>query len=227
MDAKLRQIISKAAGTYFIVTDASQVATIEAESKMRLFPINTEKGPVNTIFKFAKGDVAGFVSVFGRGTRLQEKKGNFSVSTCLEALTSGPISVINLRQFTDADTVGVIGLNPNITAKNNATVKYTQLFNTNNFWVQNAKNIPSLLTEDEVLNFGNVGTSDVSIIVTLAKSADVLTLTAEGEKTLTNSILEIDEYPALDFNMLIKNTFVNVYIFNNTFGNSSNTNQYY
>lgn len=227
MDTRLRQIVSKSAGTYFLVSDNSQVATIEAEAKMRLLFINTEKGPVNMLFKFAKGDISGFTSVFGRGTRLQEKKGNFSISTCLEALTSGPIAVVNLRAFTSADQVGVVGLNPNKTAEDSASVAYTSLFNTNTFWVPNSQNIPSLLAGNEVLNFGNVGNSDVSIIVTLASAADVLTLTSEGSKSLANCALEIDEYPALDFNMLLQDTFVNVYIFNNTFGAGVSTNQYY
>ena len=229
MDAKLSQILSKAAGTYFIVTDSSQVATIEAESKMRLYFINTEKGQTNMLFKFAKGDTAGFISMFGRGTRLQEKRGNFSVSTCLEALSVGPISVINLRLYTSEDITGIIGMNPNITIGESTTVEYSKLFNTNGFWNQQAKNIPTLFAEPktQLLNFGNISNSNLTIIVTTATNADVLLLTTEGEKSLTNSILEIDEYPALDLNMLVKDTFVNVYVFNNTFGATSNTNQYY
>jgi len=229
MDAKLSQILSKAAGTYFIVTDSSQVATIEAEPKMRLFFINTEKGQTNMLFKFAKGDTAGFISMFGRGTRLQEKRGNFSVSTCLEALTVGPICVINLRLFTTEDQTSIIGMNPNITIGDSATVEYSKLFNTNGFWNQQSKNIPKLFTEPnkQLLNFGNVGNSNLTIITTVAKSTDVSLLTTEGEKSLANSILEIDEYPALDFNMLVKDTFVNVYVFNNIFGVTANTNQYY
>jgi len=229
MDAKLSQILSKAAGTFFIVSDSSQVATIEAESKMRLLFINTEKGPANMLFKFAKGDNAGFVSIFGRGTRLQEKRGNFSISTCLEALKVGPISVVNLRLFTSEDTTGILGINPNITVHDSATVEYSKLFNTNGFWNQQAKNIVNLfgIEKNQLLNFGNIGNTDLTIIATIATSADVLTLTSEGEKSLANSILEIDEYPALDFNMLLKDTFINVYVFANKFGVTANVNQYY
>ncbi len=226
MDAKLRQIVSKAAGTYFIVTDVSQVATIEAESKMRLFFINTEKGPVNALFKFAKGDSAGFTSIFGKNTRLQEKKGNFSTSSCLEALAVGPIAVINLRTFSDADVAGVVGLNPNIVLTDTAIVGYDTLFNKNGFWVPKAQNIIESLSGETLLNFANVGNSDLSVIVKFATDAEVLTLTTEGEKTLKNCALEIDEYPALDFNMLLKSTFVTVYVFNATFTNP-NTNPYY
>jgi len=72
MDANLRQILSKSAGTYFIVTDKSQVAAITADNKLRLIPICVEKGPVNILLTFAKGDKVGFTSVFGKATRKLE-----------------------------------------------------------------------------------------------------------------------------------------------------------
>jgi hypothetical protein len=229
MDAKLRKIISKAAGSYFIVTDNSQVATIEAEPKMRLYFINSEKGAVNMLFKFAKGDTIGFTSMFGKGTRLQEKKGNFSISTCLEALTAGPIAVINLRNFDNSvDKTDVIGLNPNTNDTDKQNIAYTSLFNINKFWTPKAKNMPGLLTKDCLLSFGNVGSNDISIIVTLAGDDDVLTLTSQGDSSLKNCTLEIDEYPAIDFEMLLKDTFVNVYVFNNSFNITGiSTNKYY
>lgn len=227
MDTKLREIISKAAGTYFIVNDASQVAVIEADPKLRLFFINVEKGPVNMLVKFAKGDTAGFISTYGRGTRLQEKRGNFSISTCLEALTAGPIAVVNLRAFESTDIAGIAGLNPNIEIGYSSNVEYTKLFDTNNFWVPKPKNINDINQEtSQLLNFGNVGNSDLSVIVVKALDSDILKLTSEGNKSLAATTLEIDEYPALDFEMLLKDTFVSVYIFNNKF-TTPNTNQYY
>jgi len=230
MDTKLRQIVSKAAGTYFIVTDNSQVANIEAESKMRLFFINMEKGPVNMLFKFAKGDSLGFLSVFGKTTRLQEKKGNFSISTCLDALSAGPIAVINLRAFNENDKSGLVGMNPNILDSNAVEFEYSNLFNTNNFWAPQPKNMvaPLEIEGANLLNFGNIGNNNLSIFVTFAKSSDVLAITSEGQNTLANCSLTIDEYPAIDPNMLLENTFVNVYVFNNTFNPVTvGTNQFY
>lgn len=225
MDIQLRQIISQSAGTYFIVTDKSQVATIEAENKMRLFFINSEKGPVNMLFKFAKGDKSGFASVFGKGTRILEKRGNFSHSVCLDGLDGGPIAVINLRKFDEVDTVDICGINSNIDVSELGVAQFTQLFDTNSFWSPKAENIQSLFNENNILNFANIGNGDVSIFVVRSKKyAD---LTSEGEKSLLNCSLVIDEYPALDFNMLLKNSFVDVYVFNNTFDNTSNTNMYY
>lgn len=226
MDAKLRQIISKAAGTYFIVSDNSGVSEIEAENKMRLYFINTEKGPVNTLFKFAKGDTSGFTTIFGKSNRLKEKKGNFSISTCLDALDAGPIAVINLRAFSDADLAGITAMNIHKEAPETKTVEFSKLFNTNSFWVPKEDNIIANITEQSLLNFGNVSTVNKSIFV--VKSESYADLTSEGSKTLDSCSLEIDEYPALDFETLLGNTFVDVYIFNNTFNPATvNTNKYY
>lgn len=227
MDIRIKQIISKSAGTYFLVTDNSQVQEIESESKLRLFFINSEKGTPNTLFKFSKNNIAGFTQIFGKGSRSQEKKGNFSHSVCIDALASGPIAVINLRKFEDVDTAGICGLNPNTKFIEELTTKYTNLFNTNSFWSINPEGIKTDFTEENFLNFANVGNNDISIFVVKSKNYTELIPIEEANKSLANCSLEIDEYPALDFNMLLKDTFVDVYVFNNTFNSASNTNQYY
>ena len=228
MDIALRQIISKAAGTYFIVTDASQVPTIEAENKMRLFFINSEIGPTNTLFKFAKGDTLGFSSVFGKASRAQEKKGNFSHSTCLRALTAGPIAVVNLREFISEDKVGYSGLNPNRLLTGSGLTDYTKVFNTNGFWTPKKTNLENFSTiENNLLQFANVNTNrNLSIFV--VKSTNYDTLTSEGENSLQDTKLEIPEYPLLltKPETKVKDTFVDVYIFNKDF-TSANTNPYY
>ena len=48
MDVRIRQIVPKAPGTYFIVTDNSQIQEIEEESRLRIFFINS----VAIIFNF-------------------------------------------------------------------------------------------------------------------------------------------------------------------------------
>lgn len=228
MDIALRQIISKAAGTYFIVTDASQVPTIEAENKMRLFFINSEVGPTNTLFNFPKGDTLGFSSVFGKSSRAQEKKGNFSHSTCLRALISGPISVVNLREFTSEDKVEYSGLNPNRLLTGSGLTDYTNVFNTNGFWIPKKTNLENFSSiENNLLQFVNVNTNrNLSIFV--VKSTNYDTLTSEGENSLQDTKLEIPEYPLLlaKPETKVKDTFVDVYIFNKDFS-SANTNPYY
>ena len=229
LDVRVRQILSKAAGTYFIVS--SKAATNQAipEAKTRLIFVNTEKGMVNTIYKFAKGDTTAFQSIFGTIPRLKEKKGNFSISTCLDALQGGPIAVMNLRSFDDSvDKAGIVGLNPNPSLEYAKTIPFTNLFNTNALWTPKPKNIPANFEGDSLLNFGNVGNNDLSIFVVKATDAEVLTLTNEGSKTLAGTTLEIEDFPALNPEMKVKDTFVTVYVFNNTFpANTVSTNKYY
>jgi hypothetical protein len=232
MDIKIRQIISKAAGTYFIVTNNSQVAEIEAESKMRLYFINTEKGAVNSLFNFAKGDTAGFTNVFGKANRSMEKKGNFSHSTCLASLTAGPIAVINLRAFdSDVDKAYFSALNTNRkTPGTSASVSYASLFNTNAFWVPKKTNLEQIdAIENDVLQFANIGTNNPISFFVVKSTSKYEDLTSEGDKTLAETNLELVEYPLLTANqqMYVKDTFVDVYVFNQTFNTLSNTNPYY
>ena len=131
MDIRLREIAGKAAGTYFMVTDNSGVTEIEETSNLRLFFINVENGPVNTIVVFKKGDTSGFQSIFGKRLRKKEKQGNFSIKSCLNALTAGPIAVMNLRVFNELDTTQIHGLNPNMSLEEKQTEEYSKLFNTN------------------------------------------------------------------------------------------------
>ena len=229
LDVQLRRIVPKAAGTYFIVRDNSQVEEIENENKMRLFFINVEQGPINMAISFAQGDTDGFKSVFGRGNRQMLRKGNFSIQTCLDALAAGPITVVNLRSFDDTkDKCEVAGFNLNnhvITGKAIAETAYRKLFNTNTFWTPNYDKMNDIV-ENAVLNFANIGNAPFSIFVTFSKNVNLVT--SEGEKSLANCSLEIDEYPAIDFNTLLKDTIVDVYLFNNTFDpETAATNKYY
>lgn len=231
LDVKLRQIVSKQAGIYFIVTDKSQVADIEEESKLRLFFINTEDGAVNSLCKITQGDVAGFRQVYGKATRAQEKKGNFSHKVCEDALSSGPIGVINIRNFdNDRDVTNVATINPNtiiVSGVKVDKVPYVDLFDKNGFWSVK----PQLVTEkyyptNGYLNFANVGSSNVSIFVVKSTEQEVAMVTSEYNKTLESTQLEIDDYPGLNWNTRLKDAFVTVYVFKNDFKEATN-NPYY
>lgn len=235
MDIQLRRIIPKAAGTYFIVRDNSQVQELELENKMRLFFINVEKGPVNIAIAFAKGDTAGFQSIFGKPTRKMRKTGNFSIDTCLDALSAGPITVINLREFdNEQDLTQVTTMNANnVVVAGEATKKvpFASLFTTNTFWTPKYDAMNSMFDGENLLQFANVGKHNFSIFVVKSYNR-YKELTNEGEKSLASSDLQIEEFPALvgDSNPLqikVKDTFVDVYLFNNTFGPEADTNKYY
>lgn len=229
LSLELRRIIPRAAGTYFIVRDNSQITELENEAKMRLFFLNVPQGPVNMAVYFAKGDKTGFQSTFGKSTRAMRKAGNFSIDSALDALSAGPICVINLRSFDDTkDTVQIANMNlsANPITKEKATVPYRQVFKTNTFWTPNYNEL-NKVEPTALLNFSNVGSNDISIFV--VRSKNVRNVTSEGNLTLANCSMEIDEYPALDFEMLVRDTIVDVYVFNNKFTLESGvtTNRYY
>ena len=227
IDAQLRRIIPKAAGTYFIVRDNRQVAEIEAESKMRLFFINTELGPTNVAVSFAKGDKVGFQNIFGKSTRKMKKAGNFSIDDCLEALSAGPITVVNLREFTATDKTTIAGFTANSTKLEKATVTlpYSKLFTTNTFWTPNYNKMSSEL-KNSLLSFGAVGTNDFSIFVVASKE-NYKNLTSEGENSLASTSIQIEAFPALEnLQIKLKDTFVDVYLFATRLEHT-NTNKYY
>lgn len=227
MDIRLREIAGGPAGTYFIVNDNSTVEEIATISNLRLIPINVEPGPVNTIVVFQRGDTAGLTSIFGKGLRKHEKQGNFSIKSCLKALESGPIAVINLRAFDSTlDKVGISGISSNKTIQEIEETPYQSVFNVNGLWTPKAKNIVNLLTTEHLLNFANIGKGNVSYFVTVSNSVE--TLTDQGNETLSNTELEIEDFPALTPDMKVGDTFVDVWIFNNTFNNNTvSTNQFY
>lgn len=228
LDIALRRIVPKAAGTYFIVRDNSQVEEIENENKMRLMFINVEQGPINMAVSFAKGDTTGFQSTFGKGNRMMKKKGNFSIDTCIDALSAGPITVVNLRSFDDElDKCEVCGMNMNKNKilVNTVEATYRELFNTSGFWTPNYNQMNEIV-ENCLLNFGNIGNSDISIFVVRSNNVD--TVTSEGNRTLAECSMAIEEYPAIDFGTLVKDTIVDVYLFDNTFDPETvTTNKFY
>jgi len=230
MDPKLRKIITKEAGVYFIVTDSSQVSEVADDPKLRLYFINSESGPFNSLVKFAQGDTDSFTAVFGKSTRSLEKKGNFSHRVCLDSLSAGPIGVVNLRKFDDLrDVTNVATINPNtlmLSYVKEDSVPLTSLYNKNGFWSAKSGNITDKYFPTSYLNFGNVGNKDVSLFVTKSKSTEVLEKTNEGENTLEETELEIDEYPGLNWNALLKDTFVTVWVFNNTFSDWATNSSY-
>lgn len=231
MDVRLREIAGKAAGTYFIVTDNSVTNEILPTSNLRLVPISTTKGILNTVVVFPKGAKDSFKAIFGNRNRREEKMGNFSIKSCLDMLDAGPIAVINLRSFNDdTDIVGIANMGTSIIADEVKTTGYKQVFNTSGFWTPKAKNLIKNFTQENLLNFANIGNSNLSFFVTASNDTTISGLTDQGMENLAETDLTFDEFPALTKfpETLVKDTFVDVWIFHNTFDPASvNTNILY
>ncbi len=228
MDIRLTAIAAQAAGTYFLVTDNSSVSTTTVPPNLRIFFVNLPSGPVNTVVVFQQGDTAGFAKIFGTISRKQEKLGNYSVRSCTDALAAGPIGVINLRAFTSDDQVGIAGISPNNTLEEQKTTEYDNVFSKNGFWTAAASNIQGLMARENYLNIANVGTSVVSIFVVASKPINYQPLTNQYAQTIANMTLDVDAYDGLDTSMLLSDTFVDVYVFNNAFDPQTvSTNRFY
>jgi hypothetical protein len=187
-------------------------------------------GPVNSLVKFAQGDVSGFESVFGTAKRSVEKMGNFGIKVCTDALKAGPIGVVNIRKFDkDRDITSVATINPNSWMHTNIkdTVPYEDLFDTNGFWSPKASNITTKYygtsySDQAYLNFGNVGVKNISLYVIKSTKEDVEMYTNQGDETLEKTSLSIEDYPGLNWNTKLADTFVSVYVFENDFENPTN-----
>jgi hypothetical protein len=235
MDIKLRQIISKSAGTYFIVTDNSQVPVIEEENRLRLVFINSKKGVYNVPVRFARGDINGFQSIFGKPKRALEVAGNFSHQTCIDALSAGSLAVVNLLNITDEKTskthIDFGDYSENDTKA--VEVNYKDLFNSNAFWTLKSEGLVKDSGGGDVplLTFGNAGTSQLSIFVTVALPAEVANLTEEGDKYLHETVLTFEEYKALvsegNEYLTVKDLFVTVWVFGTDLTVGTSTNPYY
>ena len=224
---ELKQIAGKAAGTYFVVTDNSTPSQNEIFTNLRVAPISSEKGNVNQLIIFKKGDTKAFESIFGKKNRRQEKRGNFSHSACIEMIKQGDLGVINLRAFNDTlDKVGVAGMNSDGTNPNKlVTAPYSGLFNPDGFWTVKDNLIVDAVGADCLINFANTGNRDLTVF-TVFDNSNVADLTNEGDETLTTMEIEVEEYPGLNPNMKLKDTFVSVFVFENTFNNAS-ANEFY
>lgn len=227
LNAQLVAISNEAAGQYFIVTDKSAAAEVENDTKLRLIFINTEKGVTNTLVKFKKGDTSSLTAMFGNQTRAMAKKGNFSIRTCIDALKGGNIGVVNLRPFDNTDLCTINAYNIGGDGMESAEVMYTDNFNTRRFWRPDPDKMFKHYAEDNLISVGVVDNTDKSIVIVKAAQSDIEKQTSRYAEKLTETVLNIEAYPALDVNKTVGDYFVTVYVFNQKFSPTSNTNQYY
>lgn len=138
----------KAAGVYRFEEDRSQIIDMPV-SQTRLLMGFSKKGPFNTPVYVR--DTKQFKDIFGDIDRTLEKKGSYFHRSCLTALLTGPIYVMNMLKLndtdpcteqeyreekTDLDEVGFIQMSTAANVQNGKFRKalYSGMFNTDKFW---------------------------------------------------------------------------------------------
>lgn len=139
----------KSAGVYRFEEDRSQIIDMPV-SQTRLLMGFSKKGPFNTPVYIR--DTKQFKDIFGDIDRTLEKKGSYFHRSCLTALLTGPIYVMNMLKLTDVakfdptedpladhtnlDEVGYLRMSTAANVKNDKFRKalYSGMFNTDKFW---------------------------------------------------------------------------------------------
>ena len=126
----------KSAGIYRFVFDKSEVPGDQAET-MRLVVGYSEKGPFNTLVYIES--ISEFETIFGGINKKLERRGCFFHRLAEQALTTGPILVINLKPFnTDAsnpEEVDATSFNVTETAMRGlGKLGIEDIYDTTRFW---------------------------------------------------------------------------------------------
>jgi len=160
----------KAAGVYRFEEDRSQIIDMPV-SQTRLLMGFSKKGPFNTPVYVR--DTKQFKDIFGDIDRTLEKKGSYFHRSCLTALLTGPIYVMNMLKLndtdpcteqeyeeekTDLDEVGFIQMSTAANVQNGEFKKalYSGMFNTDKFWYADSEaffnNIHTIYSFDDEID---------------------------------------------------------------------------
>ena len=173
----------KSSGVYRLEFDKSQTVNIPAET-IRLVVGRSSKGPYNTPVLIE--DVEQFTQVFGGIDKSLEKKNMFFHRSALEALSRGPILALNLTTASDLDKVAIFSPVTNAGLEGLASVpnlndlgatqvlkKYSDVFDTDKFWVPNDEKLLDAADQDNnhAISFVNIKQDPITVIIRQAGEA--------------------------------------------------------
>lgn len=191
----------KSSGVYRLEFDKSQTVNIPAET-IRLVVGRSKKGPYNTPVFIENTEQ--FVQVFGSIDTSLEKKGMYFHRSCLETLSRGPILALNLTAADAADRVALVSPATNSSveglAAREASVQYSDIFDTDKFWVpSDIKTLSAATNTDDESNhaitFANIKQEPISVIIRQAANTAGFEMTARqwyGEGNVPEGIDELD-----------------------------------
>lgn len=216
--------ISGRNGTYSLFVDDSALAAEAVNSPITCMVIQSKdkNSPFNTIVRI--DDVEEFDNTFGLRDFAQERQGNYSIllgRTMLENLGQ-PMYFVNIRDYEDSQTTQIVSLSSNNSASNDAveSVTYKTLFDRSNMWKIDRENFVTL-NSNEILNFASIRSNNLTIYVRQAATLPDTFDDTIGEHKTRYPKINIDYLPD---DMLIKDTFVDVYVFNRKLTSSVATN---
>ena len=203
----------KSAGIYRFVWDKS-IAPIQAADTLRLVVGYSEKGPFNTPVYI--DNTADFKTIFGGISKKLEKKGVFFHRMALQALAGGPILALNLKKF-GAEVVEYASFDTiDRETKNVSSASVVDIYNTNRFWSLDPDVLPTQLDSSKYLTVTATDSKETSCSVFLRKyiptGYDVTVKTwyaSRGE--------EIPSYLENCQDMLLEDTFAEIYVFRGEF----------
>lgn len=161
----------KSSGVYTFEFDKSSIVTTTTGT-LRLLIGFSKTGPFNTPV-FCQ-DTRFFTEVFGQRDKQLEKQGSFFHLSALEMLGASPIIALNLLALNDElDKTDFISFSTSSVENNQSigSAPLSKFYNTNKFWKLETEKVLSNIQNQEgfapsLINFANVGKSNVSILVT-------------------------------------------------------------
>ena len=216
----------KAAGTYRFERDISTVTSDVAEggySNLRLIVGFSKKGPFNSVQLITSSSQ--FIKMYGNIDRSLEKRGSYFHRSALVALSAGPILCMNLLSLNpELDQVMHRSISTNVKTINKdiCTIPYQSVYNTDKFWFLSSESyLDSVQKYDNddkkknnVINFTNVGSKPISVIVKKATEKNT-----KGYDITLNEWFGAENVPEyLNGTSFISDYMVEVYVVGGDFG---------
>lgn len=226
----------KAAGIYRIIYDKSTVLN-EDTNILRLVVGYSDKGPFNTPVYVTS--VSEFTSLYGNGSKAQEKRGNWFHRLAKQCLQSYPILALNLKKF-DTEKVSGLSVNTDVYVGTDTQKEQINLHNfyvadiydTTRFWELDANKLYEIdtVSKTDTYNKADKNKTDyinISSTSTVNDSHTVFIRKAAGAKVSSYNVTvsdwykdesgEIPEYLANKLDSEISDYFAEIYVFSGKF----------
>ena len=219
LSIQLQEIANKSAGVYQLVINNTNRARITPPTTLRLVPINSRRGPVNSLVYINKQDYKGLEEVFGGISSRDERHGNFGIRIAEHCLENGPVLVMNLRRFDDTmDKAGVKGLSAVMGEKisNDTEEAFTELYNTERLWFPDPERLGEIdSTKEYGVSIANVGSKKLSVFI---RKSTVKGWDMTVKDWYTKKGKQLPEY--VDPYSKMCDTFLDVFVFQTDFSNA-------